>query len=180
MEVIVLKINLFICLIAFIINNNNKIEMEIDGVSKNFMENISLHKEYFIEKNPTVSLDGSLKSIEGLDSIFNNTNCKKDILEDSSLFYGLLAYCGQVIINEVGEGTWALDSLDQNTSNPRYYPYIKHKNKEYEFYGDIERFLESDETNLSYKIKQIITPININVSTVTDWFFPPLRYREKK
>ena len=153
---------------------------QVDGVPKNFIENVIIHQNNIIQHFCEVPLDFSLESINALDSIFKNPTQRKIVLQDSSLFYGLLAYCGQVIINTVEEGEWSLYSCDENTSKPRYYPYIRNKNKEHEFYGDIERFLELDEGTLAWRIRQATNPFKLDVVPITDWYFPPLKDSRKK
>ena len=149
--------------------------MEIDGVPKNFIENTSLYQKHLLQHFSNTNLDYTSESIEKLDSLLKDNDERTKIAKDTVLFYGLLAYCGQVIINEVDEGTWALYSYDEETNKPRYYPYIKSKDKNHEFYGDIDVFIEFGKSNMTWRLKQAINPIKLNVVPVTDWYFPPLK-----
>ncbi len=148
---------------------------EIDGVPNDFIENIFFYQNYFLDHFDSLSLDFTLESTEKLDDFLKDEVEREKIAQDSNLFFGFFAYCGKVIINEIESGNWALYSYDEETNKPRYYPYIKGREKHYEFYGGVEVFIERGKPNLVWRLKQAINPVKLNVVPVKDWYFPPLR-----
>ena len=149
------------------------------GVSPNFISTIDENRRFLYEyfaRNGIV-LTNSISDITSIDTFFKHEKkrigpLKKQVLD------GILAYCGELILNKV-DGSWDMDIVTNHSEkSKRYFPVIVDSSgKRYEFAGYIEDdFMNFEDSNINSRLKSLLRNFSLPVKKATpdSWFPHPL------